>query len=497
MKTHIVLIMIVFLAPVLLQAQNLSDAFRFSNNQIQGTARSASIGNAMGALGGDFTSLSINPAGSGIYRSSEFVITPVYNFNNTEISLNNNKFTDNNTFMNFSNLGFVGNFNVGSNSSGLVAVNYGIGFNRLANFNSNSLVSNNGSAVSYLDDIANYATGEKLYNSYLSSDFNQVEYRDWPAKLAWDTYLIDPATDSQGNEIDNNYISILNQGEKVDQNKTYLVEGGINEYVLNFGLNFNHNFYVGTTIGIQDLNYRSISMYKESFEEGGSFSFRDKYTVSGAGVNIKVGAIYKPVNMVRLGLAFHSPTFYQIDEESDLEMESNLAQNRNAYGVNNYNYEFYNPTKVILSGALVSNKFGLFSADLEYQNFSKVRFRKGGDGSENFTDLNTIINNEFRNVFNVRLGGEKKINDLFSARAGFEFYGSPYKYDINGDKTLIGDGTFIAAFGFGYAVNDFSLNAAYRQSMLKTSQSNVQPNFYQLSQNDINGQVMLSFGFRF
>lgn len=488
--------MIVFLAPVLIQAQNLSDAFRFSNNQILGTARSAGIGNAMGALGGDFTSLSINPAGSGIYRSSELVITPVYNFNNSEISLNNNKFTDNNTYMNFSNVGFVGHFNVGSNNSGLVSVNYGIGFNRLANFNSNSLVSKNGSDVSFLDDIANYATGEMLNNSYLNRDYNQVEYRDWQAKLAWETLLINPAVDNQGNEMDNNYISVLKEGEQVDQNKTYLVEGGINEYILNFGLNFNHNFYIGTTIGIQDLNYQSISMYKEDFEQGGSFTFRDKYTVSGSGVNIKVGAIYKPVNIVRLGLAFHSPTYYQIDEESDLEMKSNLAQNKNSYGVNNYNYEFYNPTKVILSGALIFNKVGLLSADLEYQNYSKMKFRKGGDGSEGFPDLNAEITNEIKNVFNLRVGGEVKITNKFSGRLGTELYGNPYKNSVADDSYLT-KRMLNGSVGFGYAVNNFSLNAAYRQSLIKTSQNNAQPNFYQLSQKDVNSQIMLSFGFKF
>ncbi len=488
--------MIVFLAPVLIHAQNLSDAFRFSNNQIQGTARSAGIGNAMGALGGDFTSLSINPAGSGIYRSSEFVITPVYNFNNSEITLGNNKFTDNNTYMNFSNVGLVGHYNVGSNNTGLVSVNYGIGFNRLANFNSNSLVSNNGSGVSLLDDIANYATGEKLNNSYLNGDFSQVEYRDWQAKLAWETFLINPAVDNEGNEMDNNYISVLKDGELVDQNKTYMVEGGINEYILNFGLNFNHNFYVGTTIGIQDLNYRSISIYKESFEQGGSFSFKDKYTVSGSGVNIKVGAIYKPVNMLRLGIAFHSPTYYQIDEESDLEMESNLAQKNNSYGVNNYNYEFYNPTKVILSGALVFNKIGLLSADLEYQNYSKMKFRKGGDGSEGFPDLNAEITDEIKNVFNFRVGTEVKITNKFSGRLGTEFYGNPYKNSVEDDSYLT-RAMMNGSVGFGYAVNNFSLNAAYRQSLMKSSQNNEQPNFYQLSQKENNGQVMLTFVFKF
>ena len=64
--------------PLFIYAQDLTDALRFSGFQMQGTARAGSMGNAFGALGGDFTSVSINPAGLGIYRSSEFVFSPTF-----------------------------------------------------------------------------------------------------------------------------------------------------------------------------------------------------------------------------------------------------------------------------------------------------------------------------------------------------------------------------------------------------------------------------------
>jgi hypothetical protein len=37
---------------------------------------------AFGSLGGDFASVSQNPAGLGVYRSSEFTITPEYYYGN-------------------------------------------------------------------------------------------------------------------------------------------------------------------------------------------------------------------------------------------------------------------------------------------------------------------------------------------------------------------------------------------------------------------------------
>ena len=53
------------------EAQNEVDALRFSQHYPVGTARSVGLGGAVGALGGDFTSLSVNPAGIGLYRQSE------------------------------------------------------------------------------------------------------------------------------------------------------------------------------------------------------------------------------------------------------------------------------------------------------------------------------------------------------------------------------------------------------------------------------------------
>ena len=65
-----------------------------SNFQIQGTARSGGMGNAFGALGGDFTSVSINPAGLGVYRSGELSITPTFGQTKIESSYLGSTVTD-------------------------------------------------------------------------------------------------------------------------------------------------------------------------------------------------------------------------------------------------------------------------------------------------------------------------------------------------------------------------------------------------------------------
>lgn len=497
MKRYYVLIVLMIVLPGLLVAQNFADAFRMSFNQVQGTARSAGMGNAFGALGGDFTSLSINPAGSAIYQTSEFVITPSYFINNSDITIGGSTFSDNDQSFALNNVGAVGVFKTRRSEAGIISINYGVGFNRLANYGSNAFADYNQSAVSYLDDITNYANSEVLSNAYLNQDIGDVQYRDWPTKLAWDTYLIDPVYDNGGNPIDGEYQNILFQDEKVDQLKTFSTDGRLDEYVLNIGLNFNHTFYLGTTISFHDIRYRNNSRYEEILSDGASFLFDDDYYMDGNGFNFKLGAIYKPVQTVRLGLAFHSPTFYEIFEESTLSMESFLSENYYNYGVNQYSYDFNTPWKVVASGALVFAKKGLISVDAEFQDYASMRYRRGGNGSDNFNDLNSVMGDVFKSVINLRLGAEFKLSNQFAIRAGYENYGNPYKKQQLDQQSTLSDNVSVFSGGFGYTLNAFSLNVAYTNTTVSLWDGNPQPNYYQLARENNNHNILMTFGFRF
>src|SRR5258708_29180517 len=61
-------------------AQLPEDALRASWTTPSGTARQQAIGGAMGSLGGDLTAGFVNPAGLGVYKTNEFVLTPGWRF---------------------------------------------------------------------------------------------------------------------------------------------------------------------------------------------------------------------------------------------------------------------------------------------------------------------------------------------------------------------------------------------------------------------------------
>ena len=167
MKKFIILLSITFAVPFLLRAQDLSDALRYSSFQVQGTARAGGMGNAFGALGGDFTSVSINPAGLGLYRTSEFVLTPAFSQTQVETTYGGNLMTESKYNFSFNNLSYVAALTPYNQSeTGLVSINIGIGYNRLKDFNTSILGGSNNMNGSFLDYIASSANADNWSRFY-------------------------------------------------------------------------------------------------------------------------------------------------------------------------------------------------------------------------------------------------------------------------------------------------------------------------------------------
>src|SRR5674476_53753 len=76
--------------------QYVDQALMFSQQNYGSTARSKAMGNAFGAIGGDFSSLSINPAGIGVYLRSEVMVTAnVLGSNSVESNSSQGTISDN------------------------------------------------------------------------------------------------------------------------------------------------------------------------------------------------------------------------------------------------------------------------------------------------------------------------------------------------------------------------------------------------------------------
>lgn len=458
-------------------AQDLTDALRYSNYKIRGTARAAAMGNAFGALGGDFTSLSINPAGVAVYRSGEFVFTP--SLGNTSIDGTYLGTTSNDSKYNFSldNLGYVTTLPTGSNSeSGMVSFSLGLGFNRLGSFSMRSLAVGHNSNNSILDYFTDYMNDRR--DSYVGNEPDQLD--PYYELLAWDTYLVnyDKVADEYFNDIrDFNY--------KQSQRNSTERKGYINEYLISMGANFNHKFYLGATVGIHDVYFKeNVNMYEWYPSKDNPYfdnlNFGTYVKNAGSGFNLKIGAIYKATENLRLGLAFHSPTFYKISENYFNAMDSYNADwkdngtiitrtmgshsaSPDKEGI--YDYEIQTPMKTILSGAYLFGKTALVSVDYEIVNYSTAKLKNGSDGYD-YVDQNQVIKDAYKTTGNLHLGAEYRVNPSFSIRAGYENYGSPFKSTYEGQTNLNKNSSYsTVSGGIGFRQGNVFIDATFKHVM--------------------------------
>ncbi|MBO7275651.1 MAG: hypothetical protein J6V15_04685, partial [Clostridia bacterium] len=124
-KTAIIILMA--LVAVSGYAQSAYSALLLSENDYEGTARTAAMGNAFTALGGDLGAVSINPAASAVNNYSQFSITPgisiltssatgVFPLDDGDLPYFQRTMRSTRTKFNFPNVGVSLNFSTGRKS---------------------------------------------------------------------------------------------------------------------------------------------------------------------------------------------------------------------------------------------------------------------------------------------------------------------------------------------------------------------------------------------
>jgi len=470
-------------------AQNQYDALRFSMISPGGTARFVSTGGAFGALGGDFSTLSTNPAGIAIYRGSEFTITPNLNFTRVQSNFLGNNEEDIKYDFALGNLGFVFAFNDPNalKESGWMGFQFGFGLNTHANFNNRRIYEGFNTENSLMSVFLEKANNETNFFSEYPEDF----LSDYNTGLAWDTWLLALDTDNNTYFIDMPY--------DVLQRRITNTSGSIRELNLSMGANYSNRLYLGATVGFPFLRFEEdFTFYEENSlnldTELNSLQYNEKLKIDGMGVNFKMGAIFRATDMIRLGVAIHTPTFYNLEEEWQTRMKSDLysygtKESRSPKSI--FQYELNTPLKLIGSLGLVFGTGGLLSLDYENSDYTQMRLRSNDDP---FTAENRQIKNDFKSQHTFRLGGEYRLNPII-LRAGYAMHTNPYQSNINSlEKTTISGGFGIRErnyfLDFGYFITTYSEDFFQYQSFTGNTSSVVNYDFARQG-------FMMTLGFRF
>lgn len=496
-------------------AQEPVDALRYAWTVPGGTARQQAIGGAMGSLGGDVSATFVNPAGLAFYRTGDFVLSPHYRFNNNKSTYFDR--TENRKDNNFTvgTTGFV--LGSGSTRKGRNAA-FSIAFNRSGNFKNNLLYrgANNQSSYSqrYLEEIGNEGDANVVSSSH-----------PYGASLAFNTFWIDTVGGStNGNfQFQSRSANLLATG--LLQEQSLQSWGGINEFAIGFGVSMSDKVMLGGTLGIPFLNYEREATFTEvdaTDNPNNKFDFAsvtENLRTKGAGVNLKAGVIFKPMEQWRLGVAFHSPTLYSLTDyfgtsiSADVEGQDGLQTQSSEFlneefgnAPGEFRYMLATPYRFIASASYVireiadvSQQRGFLTADVEYVNYKASSFMADSedysyDETKSYLNgLNQAIDLAYKSAVNVRLGGELKFT-TFMVRAGAAFYGNPYK-DINGEK---GNRLNLSG-GIGYRNKGVFVDLTYVHAMTRDVHVPYRLESAPYSNAEIrntNGNVLMTLGFK-
>ena len=413
-----------------------SDLFELSQTTFSlGTARSMAMAGAFTSLGADLTSMAINPAGLGMYRRNEISITPLMSFARAE---NNAPAFNSNGKNRFSigNFGFTANVYEGSGP--LVSVNIGFGYNRLQDLNYQYSYYTQGNVSSIADVFSDMLQYSGINRDQITGGFNWSNFnpRLWSSILGYKAGF----TDQIGGRWQPTWI-----GNNVDIGNytTVVSNGSIGEYDISAGFNLNNKFYIGATFGIQSLYQRKTYYYGEDYVYPGNgtdpnldyqllySNFNQEVILDGAGVNFKLGMIYRPIQNLRIGFAFHTPTYYWIDRTYQAYTDSGVHVNNpsdpdglkpgpdgNQYtnalspvleDTGGYNWEFTTPARLMFGISYAFGNRGLISVDYERDWYNGIRVK-------NVPQYNYFSEEDYKAEFKHNFQGTNSIRARSSNR---------------------------------------------------------------------------------
>ena len=461
MKRSIIITGLLFLTYIM-TAQYAEDALRFSQIYYQGTARSMAVGGAFGALGGDLSVLSTNPAGIAVFRKSEISGTPSYTYRNVNSLYNGMLQDDNKSILAFNNLGYVNAKLIGRGGKGWKYYQFAIGMNRLNNYNTSSYMQGTNQTSSrvdtYIDETINFLDNGGSLDQLLEHDPFYVG-------PAWETYLLDTLSFEGQTYL----VSPVPPGG-ILQTQRIESRGSTNEWFVSGGANFNDILYIGATLGLPYIRYFRESFYSETdiadtILDFDDWSVSESLRTKGMGINFKIGVIVRPIDWLRIGVAYHTPTCYwglrdtwntyttssvygySIDEWVNSDYNSILGE---------YKYKLTTPMRFIGDLGFVIKQRGFISAEYEYVNYGSAKLNSN---NYKFATENNDIKTYFTSTHNFRAGTEWRFSSV-SVRGGYALYASPYKNNINDGSRQSYSG------GLGYRGDTYAIDFAYVYSKM-------------------------------
>ncbi|MGZ4038419.1 MAG: hypothetical protein ACXVPQ_11365, partial [Bacteroidia bacterium] len=268
--------------------------------------------------------------------------------------------------------------------------------------------------------------------------------------MAFKTYLLDT--------INGHYYGFIDPKRNMLQAKNIVTSGKMNELAFGYAYTFQDKLYFGASIGIPIVDFSYSSTYSETDDKdslrvtptsstypdsvyyyqgyGGfkSMTYNETYKTSGHGYNLKIGAIYRINDYIRVGVNYQTPTVLNLTDTYSYSMTTNWDEGQSiaaSYPDNGgiYKYKIITPMRYGASLGFIYNKLLSVGIDYEGVNYSQAQITS--DTPSDFTGVNKAIRDKYTRATNLRVGVELNTSPVIF-RLGYAMYGSPYGQTFTG-----------------------------------------------------------------
>ncbi len=444
------------------------------HDNIYGTSRATAMGGAFTSLGADLSSMSINPAGLGMYQSSDWGITAALtmegmrtaspNMHPAALSSSGNK-----TSFGLNNLGIA--YNVFNSSDTFTSLTLGFSYNRSANFNSRTSFdtfgegSTIGEAFSHqinwmLDD--GLSMGDLDWDASPWTNHENIYLNEWAAVLGWQTFVVDDLGDGS--------VGYYTDAIPCDTHFTSVSKGGVYEYNFSGGANIGNFLYLGATVGLNEISYQEDTTYEEYYNGDlvplGTLWFDQITTIRGSGLTAKLGAVIRPAEALRIGIAFHLPTYYNITKSYQGWMGTAEAESDTSSPLMD-NIRFKTAPRLLMgiSGVIGGRAVLALDWNVDWNNTIHSR----GLSPDRIEASKQNSREKFRPAHTFRAGLEVMPSDFVSLRLGGSWMPDFMKDDfLINDPIIRSSYSVSAGLGFNIGRNGY-LDMAYVYNHAKMS----------------------------
>ncbi|PQJ32008.1 hemin receptor [Nonlabens arenilitoris] len=487
--------------------QTIADGLLYGQQGSYGTARYRSMSGAFGALGGDLTAIGSNPAGSVIFTNHYASVSLGYTGNQTESSFNSTFAEDNDNDFTLNQAGAVLVYKNQNENAAVTKFSFGLNYDDTRNYDNNLFIAGSNN-ISISEYFLSFANGVELDNFQLRPDETvsglyrflgeDQGFGTQQGFLGYQSFVIDAVDNND--EFNTAYISNTGSGtfeQQLSQNSS----GYQSKLSFNGALVIKNKLSLGLNINTHYIDYQRSTSFSEQNNNGAlvdAVRFNNYLDVQASGISLQVGAIAKLTDAIRVGAAYESPTWYDVEESITQSVSARRADGSGGtiteiIDPNVVNvfapYDLRTPGSISGSFAYIFGKKGLISLDYSSKNYSNLKFKPSSDPL--FAENNQQITEELTNAGTLRIGGEYRVSN-WSLRAGYRNEQSPYK-----NKDIMDDLTGYS-LGLGYTWGQTTLDISYDRAERDYSQQLFESGLTSSAAiNNVQNNIIATIGFNF